>query len=189
MKLIPRPGLEIPGTTILYFEDFMDENRVKVKGLKRRLRAIYGHSLRIKNWRQVTIVYIPKSEDNRILLLVEKKKTTSALKDYLVKIDLDNVNKIARLLIRKEEYDYEIPIYIDKKKDGKTRIRALSYKTYLPLRRYVYTRLNENGNKKRIEILRKNASLISDTSTKKDDLLRVDENIRKLRYPIPLYQY
>jgi hypothetical protein len=171
--------------TLFYLEDLIEENgKVKSRRLMKRLRTVYGHFLRIKNWRRVTIVFMPHSINNQVILLVGKKRVNNALKDYLARIELDNKNKIVRITLRNEKYEHEPPIFLDKK-NGKTRVRSLSYKTYFPIRKHVYVRLNENGNKKRITILRKNEDVIFDAgtdsvSTKNDDLLRIYDDIQGL---------
>jgi hypothetical protein len=180
IKLLPRSDLNIPGKTFMYFEDFIEENIEKYDYLKKNLRIIYGRKLSVKNWSQISIVSLAQPTKNRLLLLTDKTK--NPLENFLIKIELENgTTKNARLYIKNNEQEFEVPICIDKK-NGKTRIRALSYKTYLPLRGYIYTRLNENGDKKKNEILRKKETLISDTSTKNDDLLRVYEDIVQLNF-------
>ena len=184
IKLIRSTALDIPGMILFYVEDLIEENKVKSRRLKKRLRTVYGYFLSIKNWRQVTIVFKPHSINNQTILLVEKKKVNNALKDYLAKIELDNKNKNVSITLRNEKYEHEPPIFLDKK-NGKTRVRSLSYKTYFPIRKHVYIRLNENGNKKRIAILRKNENVIFDAgtdsvSTKNDDLLRIYDDIQGL---------
>ena len=184
IKLLSSSDINLPGTTIMYLEDFVEENIEKYDYLKNRLRIIYGRKLSIKSWRQVNVVSFAESPNSRLLLLVDKK-VKAPLKDYLIKVKLEfGATKNAKFYVKSKESDYEVPVFLDTK-NGRTRIRSLSYRTYLPMRTYIYSKLNESGNKKRITILRKNRKFIFNTdsnlsSSKKYELLMVHDDIRKL---------
>ena len=88
------------------------------------------------------------------MLLVDKR-SKSPLKDYLIRIKLEfGSTKNAKIYVKVKESDYEVSVFSDTK-NGRTRIRSLSYKTYLPMRTYIYSKQNESGNKKKITMLRK----------------------------------
>lgn len=178
-KLLSSSDINLPGKTIMYLE-----NIEKYNYLKNRLRNIYGRKLSVKNWRQVTVVSFAESTNSRLLLLVDKR-SKSPLKDYLIRIKLEfGSTKNAKIYVKVKESDYEVSVFSDTK-NGRTRIRSLSYKTYLPMRTYIYSKQNESGNKKKITMLRKIRKFIFNidpnlSSSKKYELLMVHDDIRKL---------